>query len=381
MISRARPIAIVLGATTLVAACKSVPDKPRPVEGPRTGEAAAASASAPAASATPSGARGVDLGYARDMVCVTGLPADTTKCWGQNLGGIFGEKVIYRSVATDVPSLRAASAIVGGFEWDACAIFAGKVKCWGGQGDPKLHEIAGVDRVVSLSSNDQTKCVVTETGQPLCWGNNIAGTLGDGTTLSRETPAPVKNLPAVDEVRVGHGAVFARKPDGSVVWWGRNWHLGLPTKDYPLPVPFPELGSVASLRGISQLGSMNCVLRRGGTVACWASKLPPTAVDAIGKAVDLATGSLNACAVAEDGRVGCWGFSLAVTWVQGITQAVRIVPAGFDGFCALERGGPIVCWGSSPWTHGDGEHFLADAAIYNGSGTGPKPPPTCAIPS
>jgi len=96
--------------------------------------------------------------------------------------------------------------------------------------------------------------------------------------------------------------------------------------------------------------------------------------EALGKVVDLATGTLTSCAITEDGRVGCWNTELAVTWVAGLTQATRIETAGFDGFCVLDHEGKVTCWGSSPWTHGDGERFLADAAVFNGSGTGSKPP-------
>lgn len=46
--------------------------------------------------------------------------------------------------------------------------------------------------MIGAAGGTATTCAVLEDGTVSCWGENGYGQLGDGTTLSRSTPAPVR---------------------------------------------------------------------------------------------------------------------------------------------------------------------------------------------
>ncbi|MEZ5402014.1 MAG: hypothetical protein R2729_20245 [Bryobacteraceae bacterium] len=56
--------------------------------------------------------------------------------------------------------------------------------------------VTGLDHVLSLGTTsdnlvNMATCALHANGVPYCWGNNLGGKLGDGTTISRSTPAAV----------------------------------------------------------------------------------------------------------------------------------------------------------------------------------------------
>lgn len=86
--------------------------------------------------------------------------------------------------------------------------------------------------------------------QTLCWGDNYFGELGDGTTTSRYTPAPVTGITDVTALSGGYDHVCAILPDGTARCWGRNreGQLGIGS-DVPYasaPIAPLRLGPAAS---------------------------------------------------------------------------------------------------------------------------------------
>src|SRR4051812_42700804 len=58
-------------------------------------------------------------------------------------------------------------------------------------------------------------------GTPYSWGGNAFGELGDGSTVSRTTPAPLA-LDDVVDLHAGREHAIALRADGTVVTWGSN---------------------------------------------------------------------------------------------------------------------------------------------------------------
>ena len=50
--------------------------------------------------------------------------------------------------------------------------------------------------VVALALGAEHSCALLQSGSMKCWGSNQYGQLGDGTTVSQETPIAVNGLPS-----------------------------------------------------------------------------------------------------------------------------------------------------------------------------------------
>jgi alpha-tubulin suppressor-like RCC1 family protein len=124
-------------------------------------------------------------------------------CWGSNASGQRG---------ADVPDGMTPNLISGEHVFQTVSIFRdhacgvsveGDGYCWGsnafGQlGNAEVSALSSTPQLIpgglkftSITPGLDFTCGLTTSGEAYCWGNNIAGALGDGTTLSRSTPAPV----------------------------------------------------------------------------------------------------------------------------------------------------------------------------------------------
>ncbi|WP_062392416.1 protein kinase domain-containing protein [Gordonia phthalatica] len=113
---------------------------------------------------------------------------------------------------------------------NVCAVVRTSAFCWGdnlmgqignGTTEPVSvpTEVPGLTGVTQISSDVGTTCAVAD-GDLYCWGNNKYGQLGDGTREDKSTPQRVAGLPgSVVAVEVGKSAVCART-DGESAWPG-----------------------------------------------------------------------------------------------------------------------------------------------------------------
>ena len=122
---------------------------------------------------------------------------------------------------------------------------------------PGTTRVAGIDGVSRLTTGKYSDGSDTEMswyalksdGTVWAWGDNRGGQLGDGTTVSRTTPAQVAGLGGVAKVTAGTGAAFVVTTTGSVWAWGVNeGQLGDGTKtNRATPVRLPVLSKVAEV--------------------------------------------------------------------------------------------------------------------------------------
>lgn len=249
-------------------------------------------------------------------------------------------------------------------------------------------------RPTQISAGYQTTCARMADGTVRCWGLNLHGALGDGSVTNSTRPTVVAGL--TDAVSVGvsnpyrssvnqRGHACALIADGSVRCWGGNMSGQLgngTTTDSNVPV------TVLNVAGATQLsvgGYRNCALISDGTIRCWGSSFgsTPVQVSGITNAVQVSVGGLHACAVLADGSVTCWGDNSAgqlgdgttaartspvtVVGVSGATQ-VSAADGAIEWFfgggtstqawgssCAIVAGGAVKCWGdNSAGQIGDG---------------------------
>jgi alpha-tubulin suppressor-like RCC1 family protein len=158
------------------------------------------------------------------------------KCWGiipyeqEQFGSLNGQwtPVAVPGLPSGVEAIEAGGSI-------ACALVGNVVKCWGsnnfGQlGDgtiiPQLTPVAvsGLSSgVKAIAVGGTHNCALTNMGGVKCWGRNIFGQLGDGTTIQRLTPVDVVGLSSgVKAIAVGYGHTCALTNIGGVKCWGDN---------------------------------------------------------------------------------------------------------------------------------------------------------------
>jgi alpha-tubulin suppressor-like RCC1 family protein len=303
------------------------------------------------------------------------------------------------SAGPTVPIPSGAVPLAAGGGHTCVVIPAGGVKCWGDNASGELGDGTNADRrtpvdvvglssgVTALSAGISHTCAVTSTGGVKCWGGNVFGDLGDGTTTERDAPVDVSGLASgVRTIVSGADHTCALTDQGAVLCWGSNdvGQLGDgTTTDHPVPV------SVAGLEsGVVALAAgdyYTCALTGSGKVECWGNNVAgqlagdgtpvagmnatPVEVPGLnGNAAALAAGKTHTCALTAQGEVLCWGLNdqgqlgdgttadrHALVNVRGLSGGVIALAAGNNHTCALTTGGGVHCWGSNQYGElGDG---------------------------
>ncbi len=281
--------------------------------------------------------------------------------------------------------LTGAAAISVGNE-SACAVVSGgTVQCWGdnsygalGIGTATGPEICGnspqspcstgpvmvrgLSGATAVSVGGEVACALLSGGTAQCWGWNIVGQLGSGTTLDSATPVTVIGITGATAISVGSSSACALLSGGTVQCWGDNQagELGDGTTiDSPTPV---SVGGLTNATSISVGEEFACALVSGGTVQCWGDKpyedtdaggtpgtctgpcsTTPVAVPGLANATAISVSGGSLCALVAGGTVECWGFDpVAVTGLTGVTA----ITMGIGSVCALLSGGTVQCWGT-----------------------------------
>ena len=225
-------------------------------------------------------------------------------CWGANGFGQLGDGTqAGRATPAAVPGLGGVIALSLGNTHSCALVEGGAVKCWG---DNRLGElgadtqefcgpqsdlpcsttpldVAGLNTpAVAIEAGDGFTCVLTEAGGVKCWGRGERGQLGDGTTVTRPSPADVTGL-TTGVAAIGIGAkgqhACALLTSGGLDCWGDNQlgQLGAPSSDgcgvgAGLPCSTTPLAVTGLASGVVSLaigGDQNCVLMQAGGLKCW----------------------------------------------------------------------------------------------------------------
>lgn len=131
--------------------------------------------------------------------------------------------------------------------------------------------VEGLSDARAISAGSKHTCAIAGSGQAFCWGSNIYGELGNGTTNRSLVPSAVTGLTDSKDISAGPDSSCATTATSEAFCWGSN--------------------------GSGQLGN--------GTVT---SSLLPTPVLGLTDAGSISVGATHACAVREpSGRPVCWG--------------------------------------------------------------------------
>jgi alpha-tubulin suppressor-like RCC1 family protein len=334
-----------------------------------------------------SGVIAVTAGESHTCVLVAG---GGMKCWGMNFTGQLGDgTTVDRHTPVNVIGLTNGTSAISAGHYHTCAVSVGGVaKCWGWNGLSQLgdgiltHRSVAVDAAetiigsTAIASGGAHTCVLTAGGGMKCWGANVYGQLGDGTTIQRGAPVDVIGLASgVIAIATGESHTCALLAAGGVKCWGYNssGQLGDGTLTNRL-IPVDVSGLASGVTDISAGGAHTCALAAGGGAKCWGSNSNgqlgdnsttprSTPVDVLGLSSGVTGISANGnstCALAAGGAAKCWGDNYygqlgdgtttqrnTPVEVASLSSGTLDIASGGVVTCALVTGGGVKCWGSN----------------------------------
>ncbi|MFZ4580452.1 MAG: RCC1 domain-containing protein [Myxococcota bacterium] len=133
------------------------------------------------------------------------LADGSVRCWGANSGGQLGDGTKTNSAVPIVVNglSTGATAITAGGSHTCALLAGGGIECWGSNGSGQLgagSTMAAASpiavstlggKAVSVSAGDLHTCALLAGSIIKCWGRNVYGQLGDGTTIDRTSPVGV----------------------------------------------------------------------------------------------------------------------------------------------------------------------------------------------
>ncbi len=259
--------------------------------------------------------------------------AGTIWCWGDGT-----EPLLERSAEPSsdwIPGVADVVHVVSGGSHTCALQSTGHVYCWGfragdgqlGIGTREVHrepvQVAGLEDVVEIAVGNAHNCARTAAGKLFCWGDNGDGQIGDGTGGEPEPTAdalsPVHVLDGVRRVVAGGTFTCALRSEGEVLCWGRG-AIGSGTFERVSPSPeavaLPAGTAVADIFAPGASGMRACALLETGRVMCWGrgwlgygggdARLP-VEVGGIDDATAVALGYAHSCVIRRGGDLWCWG--------------------------------------------------------------------------
>jgi alpha-tubulin suppressor-like RCC1 family protein len=216
-------------------------------------------------------------------------------CWGANDEGQLGIGAVGKGAAvpTAVASAQRFASIAAGARRTCGRTVDGAVYCWGATW---ISRQSGVDitrsngspeRVLqapafrTLAVGGTSTCAIGADDAVFCWEGNALGTLGDGTTVGRVTPAVVATPLRFVDVTVGASHSCGIGVDGRAYCWGAD--------------DAGQLGRSPALLNHRCVAQTPCSVAPGG-VADWR----------IYQQISAGQGN-HTCALALSGSVYCWG--------------------------------------------------------------------------
>jgi hypothetical protein len=196
--------------------------------------------------------------------------------------------------------------------------------------------------VTAISAGSRCSMALLKDGTVRTWGDNSAGTLGDGTTTNRDRPAPVPGLRDVVGIAGGNSFAVALLADGTVMQWGQIDNDYSSVKITPKPVP---VAGVRGIRAIAAGGRYVAGITNTGTVVTWGINQhyqlgrgrniprPPGPVENLTGVVSLTASAATNIAVLSSGRIMTWGFvrpwsldgefghTPILLWIDGLDQS------------------------------------------------------------
>ena len=306
------------------------------------------------------------------------LDDGSVSCWGYNIySGLGDGTTASRYTPTQTSSLgtgRTAVAISSGQSHTCAILDDGSVSCWGANhqrqlGDgtnthgttPTRTSSLGTGRTaVAISTGMHHTCAILDDGTVSCWGWNIYGQLGDGTTTNRGTPTQTSS-PGTGRTAVaissGYQHTCAILDDSSVSCWGLN-HVGQigdgTTTTRNTPTQTSSLGNGRTAVAISSGKYYTCAILDNASISCWGwndygqlgdgtniQRNTPTQTSSLGTTANPRTAALSERDFDGDGILNIFDVH------HNLTYSEITISSGGSHTCAILDDGTVSCWGKN----------------------------------
>jgi alpha-tubulin suppressor-like RCC1 family protein len=276
--------------------------------------------------------------------------------------------------------------LVAGAEHTCARTFDGSVYCWGRANSGELgvlplsyrcstsggsmYYCSNAPRRVeiatstALGAGNQHTCASTSAGTH-CWGVNLHGAFGDGTTTSSNVPRAV---PQRDGATLIEGGTYhtCSVSSGTLECSGQN--IAGEVGDGTGTAQYTAQTINRSATTLSLSDYTSCVTDAMGQLSCWGrnvhaqidgtaqNRLTPTVVSYVSDAVQVAAGRDHLCTVRKDQTAVCWGnnsygqlgngatamYSGVVS--VGVANVSEIAVSRHHG-CVRDTDGAVWCFG------------------------------------
>jgi alpha-tubulin suppressor-like RCC1 family protein len=312
-------------------------------------------------------------------------PNGTGYCWGRGSSGQLGNgSNAPRLTPFPVGGGLTFATIEAGEDHSCGLTTSGQAYCWGsgtdvlGTGNNEQVSllpvaVVGGHTLIALDIGISTNCALTAAGAAYCWGNGLTGQLGHGDAGgSWNSPQAVLGGHVFASISAGGPTTCGINTDEHAYCWGSNLfgRLGIGSTVSSSQVPVPVFGGL-TFSAISAGGTHVCGVTTTGQAYCWgigangrlgngsnANRLVPTEVSGglLFTSITVGRGG-HTCAIAVDSRAYCWGEGTngrlgdgttidrpAPTLVSGDLLFASL-SAGERHTCGVTTDDALYCWG------------------------------------
>jgi alpha-tubulin suppressor-like RCC1 family protein len=250
----------------------------------------------------------------------------------------------------------------------------------------------------SVVTGGASTCALTTAGAAYCWGHNLDGQVGNGTTSPRiVTPTAVSGGLTFASLTLPDAGRYAcgLNAEGAAYCWGGNigGQLGNGAIDTLLLTPTAVVGGHKFV-SLTAGGAHTCGLAADSVAYCWGDNQfgafgdgtvkpsPVPVVVAPGLHFKmLGAGGSYSCGLTSAGATYCWGYGTVGQLGNGGTQTSQVpvavagdvkfssITVGALDACGLTSTGEAYCWGNNSYGEvGDGTTVRRAAPTAVGAG-------------